>query len=638
MDMRNAVQVKVLLIVSVVVLVFPQLIGAAAFSAKSEAVTLAEWNFDAESPLTTGGTENNIGREMSLTGAAITGYATGNGSGSRAIASNGWNNSEESFWMISLNTAGYESVTLSSRQYGSNTGPRDFKVEYSLDGSIWEEVAHSTITVASNWSSGYLNGAVLPAKANNQEQVFIRWINTSNASVSGGTIGAAGTSRIDDVTVTGLPIGSGENPGIKTIKQARGMIGQEVTVEGIANVDQGRLQSNRFNLYIQDGEAGIQLFHFQPQQFPDVKAGDRIRATGMVSVYSGVTQLEVSEINILAIDQDFTAKNVELPLYQDPALADEYEGQLVTLEGYIRSIGEYFNGGVSIGIINEDFAGVDIRVWESTGIDLTRIEPNTWYEMTGISSKYYSTYQVLPRTNSDFKKLEDQKPPPTTADREYLAEVAAVVDGDTIRLASPVLGATNVRFLNIDTAETYHTVRNDLDQNQMDHGKRAGDHLRTMLKVGDTVVLRLGAEPFDAYGRLLAEVITLDGVNTNWQMVRDGMAVTYFIYPFEEETVQVYSDAVRLAREAQLGIWNSEDPLLEMPFVFRARERGDLLSRYVGNVVTKEYVAPNDYAIIPPEYRVFFTKDQAEGLGYRLLEPADRNTADAEKAVLSTCP
>ena len=37
---------------------------------------------------------------------------------------------------------------------------------------------------------------------------------------------------------------------------------------------------------------------------------------------------------------------------------------------------------------------------------------------------------------------------------DYEATVARVVDGDTIAFQSPVLGATNVRFLNIDTPES----------------------------------------------------------------------------------------------------------------------------------------------------------------------------------------
>ncbi|MCD8511200.1 MAG: thermonuclease family protein, partial [Bacillus sp. (in: Bacteria)] len=214
-------------------------------------------------------------------------------------------------------------------------------------------------------------------------------------------------------------------------------------------------------------------------------------------------------------------------------------------------------------------------------------------------------------------------------------EIGRVVDGDTITLKTPVLGATNVRFLNMDTAETYHTVRNELDQHQMDHGNRATAHMQTMLEEGDIVTLRLGSEPLDGFGRLLAEVISPSGVNTNLKMVRDGHAPTYFIYPFEDEVVAKYAEAAKLAREEGLGIWNPEDPLLEMPFVFRARESGRPLSRYVGNFKTKEFVAPDHFEIVPPEYRVFFTKQQALDLGYTPLELSDQEAIDMDKNALA---
>ncbi|ADU32059.1 immunoglobulin-like domain-containing protein [Evansella cellulosilytica] len=652
---RTTSRMNILPLFLALVLVFSQILSAfvpvsAQADIQADTVTLVEWDFNQDTPLATGGIEGNLNEEFSIAGASPTGYVLGSQSGSRALNSNGWNSAEESYWFVQFTTEGYEDIRFSSKHRGSNTGPKDFTVEYSLDGETWTSVPGADFEVGNDWTTGILNQISVPTEVNDQETVFLRWLNTSDVSINGGTVGGAGTNRVDDVIIEAAPLDEAGAPGetpdpevpgdedcptYTSISDARAMSGEEVTVIGVANIDQGLLHRNNFSLYIQDEAAGIQLFSFDANDFPSVKEGDLVKATGTVGEFNQVTQLAVTDVEVLERNQEVSAKNIDLSTYMDASLAESYEGQLVQFEGYIRNINDYFNGGVTISIINDDFDAVDIRIWESTGFDLSELEEHTWYEVTAISSQFNTTYQVLPRSNADFVKLAEQRDEPTTLNREYEAVVANVTDGDTIRLATPILGATNVRFLNMDTPETYHAVHNELDENQMRHGDNATAHMQTMLSVGDTVTIRLGEEPLDSFGRLLAEVITLDGVNTNLEMVRAGYASTYFIYPFEDDTVEEYAEAAKYARENQLGIYNPEDPLLEEPFVFRARERGDTgLSRYVGNFKTKEYVAPDHYAIIEPEYRVFFTRAQAEHLGYTPLEMTDQEVIDMDKNAL----
>jgi endonuclease YncB( thermonuclease family) len=402
-----------------------------------------------------------------------------------------------------------------------------------------------------------------------------------------------------------------------TITEARASIGSRVITEGVVNVDNGVLHPGKLSVYMQDGEAGIQLFSHNPDSYPEVKKGDRVRVEGSVSQYNGVTQVLVDELEVLAQNQAVETKTVTIEQYRDASAAEALEGQLVTLEGFVRNVPDYFNGGANLTVINEEFDPLVLRVWESTGIDLTLLKANHWYQVTGISSEYRGTYQVLPREQSDLTLSEVQKEKPSTDGREYVAEVERVVDGDTIRLKEPVLGSTNVRYLNIDTPETYHRVDNELDQNQMDHGKRATEYLQTLLSPGDTVTLKLGEEPLDSYDRLLAEVVREDGLNTNLKMVEEGYAVTYFIWPFKNEEVERYGNALKEAKDAGKGIWNPDDPLLELPFVFRARDRGDALYRPVGDYRSKFYVSADQWESVPDEWRVFFnTEADAEQAGY----------------------
>lgn len=193
-----------------------------------------------------------------------------------------------------------------------------------------------------------------------------------------------------------------------------------------------------------------------------------------------------------------------------------------------------------------------------------------------------------------------------------------VVDGDTIHLKEPVLGSTKVRYVNIDTAETYHKPKNELDENQLQHGNKAKEYLQSILAPGDKVTVKVGKEAKDSYGRLLAQVITEDGVNTNLQLVQKGMAVTYFIWPVgSDEDYQLFQNAVKKAKGDKIGIWNPADPLLEMPFEFRAREQGKGLTRHVGDSAENTYVAPEKWREIPVERRIFFASaEEAEAAGY----------------------
>jgi hypothetical protein len=108
------------------------------------------------------------------------------------------------YWQAIVSTVGYENLTLSSAQQSSNTGPRDFRVEYSTDnGATWFVVPGSTVTVANNFTQGVLNQIGLPAACNNQASLYLRWVMTSDISVNAGVVAAAGTSRIDNIIVTG---------------------------------------------------------------------------------------------------------------------------------------------------------------------------------------------------------------------------------------------------------------------------------------------------------------------------------------------------------------------------------------------------------------------------------------------------
>ncbi len=170
---------------------------------------LASWNFNDENQVADGGIAANSSATVIAVGDLnIKDYTTGplgSGAGDKALTADNWAGGANSkYWQTTISTEGYTDIKLSSKQAGSNTGPRDFKVQYKIgSGGTWTDISGATVTVANNWTAGVLNKVALPTECNDQEELYIRWIMTSNTSVNNGTVANGGTSRIDDIIIKG---------------------------------------------------------------------------------------------------------------------------------------------------------------------------------------------------------------------------------------------------------------------------------------------------------------------------------------------------------------------------------------------------------------------------------------------------
>nr|WP_084543382.1 5'-nucleotidase C-terminal domain-containing protein [Gracilibacillus kekensis] len=418
-------------------------------------------------------------------------------------------------------------------------------------------------------------------------------------------------------------VNEGETPQGQTIAEARQQPdGTSVTIEGVVTADNlADPSGDQLSTYIQDETAGINIFAFDGSDLPELNEGDRIIITGELDTYNGLKEIipnSGSDIEILAEGEAIpAATSVELSDLADETVAEPLEGQLVSVNGYLEDIpSSPAGGGYNLSFIDSDFNSTTLRVMEGT-LDLSELNEGKWYDITAILS-HYNSYQLVTRSINDFMASEEQPEAPS-ASGEYTSTVRYVSDGDTIRLEKPVLGADRVRFVNMDTPETNVAGANGVDEaNQKEHGANATARLQELLQEGDQVTLKIGEQPTDDYGRLLAEVINKDGVNTNLQMVKEGLATSYFIWPIgDEENYQTYQKATKDAIDAEVGIWNPENPLKELPFEYRAISEGGDFHRYVGNSDTKEYVEPTEYEQVPVEVRIFFASaEEAEAQGY----------------------
>jgi hypothetical protein len=121
--------------------------------------------------------------------------------------SNGWNNGADTkYWKVAFKTTGVQNLKVSSQQKSSDLtfygwdGPRDFKLQYSLNDSSWTDVSGGNLSLTGDWTSGgRLNNLSLPSAMNNQSNVYLRWIMTSNNAVGSEFFGAEAQSDIAEI-------------------------------------------------------------------------------------------------------------------------------------------------------------------------------------------------------------------------------------------------------------------------------------------------------------------------------------------------------------------------------------------------------------------------------------------------------
>ena len=130
--------------------------------------------------------------------------------------------------------------------------------------------------------------------------------------------------------------------------------------------------------------------------------------------------------------------------------------------------------------------------------------------------------------------------------------VVRVVDGDTIVVGQASDGQVKVRLIGVDTPETVHPSKP-----VQEYGKEASNFTKNLLN-GENVYLLYEGEKsaFDKYGRTLAYVYRApDGLFVNAELIRQGYAHAYVVYPFKH--LEQFRQLEQFAREAGKGLWGT---------------------------------------------------------------------------------
>ncbi len=192
-------------------------VAVAGLAVAAHADILAGWTFEVSQPTTAGphAAEVGSGSALGWHASAATVYSSPVGNGSaRSFSSNTW--AVGDYYQFQTSTLGYLSITLTFDHTSSNTGPRDFQVQWSIDGVNFSTLASYSVLANATpdaWTSSPPRNPIhtygpfaAPAALNNQPSVWFRLVNSSTVSANGGTVGTAGTSRVDNVEIEGVLI------------------------------------------------------------------------------------------------------------------------------------------------------------------------------------------------------------------------------------------------------------------------------------------------------------------------------------------------------------------------------------------------------------------------------------------------
>ena len=200
--------------------------GACLCGSARAQVTIADWTFETNNFNTnlTAGTSTTLAADGGGTGMAWGNHAStsavysapaGNGS-SHLFSSNFWTIGDNyEFEVFNPELTEYQHLLGSD---SSNTGPGLYQLQYSTDGSTFNNFGSAYTVLANNtpnptWSATPANYHAIyhfsdslssVAALNNQTNVYFRIEDaTSTLSANGGAVATGGTDRIDNVLITG---------------------------------------------------------------------------------------------------------------------------------------------------------------------------------------------------------------------------------------------------------------------------------------------------------------------------------------------------------------------------------------------------------------------------------------------------
>ena len=218
--------------------------------------------------------------------------------------------------------------------------------------------------------------------------------------------------------------------------------GDTVRVVGIVN--SVNIQTTNFGYFIQDANAGIQVFRSGLTGAPAIAPGYRIMVTGKIDYFSGTTEITPPDLatNITILDTGNVVTAIPLTIGQYKANPEAYESRRIQL-AVVQPLGFTAAQWPATG------ASANLNVWDGKDTLILRIDSDTQIDgstfptfpakVTGVASQFTNIasadtgYQITPMFISDFVPVNT--PPfnnfalltPTNAGTVVLNDTAQIV-------------------------------------------------------------------------------------------------------------------------------------------------------------------------------------------------------------------
>ncbi|MGL5020243.1 MAG: hypothetical protein ACRDBP_19055 [Luteolibacter sp.] len=135
-------------------------------------------------------------------------------SSSNSLSSNSWTVGD--YYQFHSSSVGYTGITIAFGQTSSNTGPAEFRVDYSSDGSTFS-ISANYLVLANAGTNGWSNSVTISNTAysfdlgtvtslDNQANIFFRLdISGLADAIPAGDFAVEGISRIDNFIISDTP-------------------------------------------------------------------------------------------------------------------------------------------------------------------------------------------------------------------------------------------------------------------------------------------------------------------------------------------------------------------------------------------------------------------------------------------------
>ncbi|MDD3400925.1 MAG: 5'-nucleotidase C-terminal domain-containing protein [Eubacteriales bacterium] len=215
------------------------------------------------------------------------------------------------YWQMQFVATGYTGLSITFSSRGSNTGAKNWKVQYSTDGTTFTDLASGAYSLTTTMAAKTFNfGTALDQAAT----AYIRLTVVDTVSVNNGTAASTGTNRLLDPTITGT-VASGTLPSAppsdtptppsdtpaplttSTIADAKAAYagGSTATfkVEGIVTFMDPNSSGTSVNVYFEDATAGLDAYQ-TAANVADIAVGDKITVEGTFTTFNGLVEMGTS--------------------------------------------------------------------------------------------------------------------------------------------------------------------------------------------------------------------------------------------------------------------------------------------------------------------------------------------------------